>query len=80
MSCDPIDCDRAARRLWAFLDGELPAEDVAEMERHLAECVKCHGLTEQQRGFLAALGEMECADDPAVEALRVRVREMLRGG
>jgi len=80
MSCDAIDCDRAARRLWAFLDGELPAGEVAEMERHLIECMKCQLVMEEQRWFLAALRDMDCADDPAIEALRARVRAVLNRG
>lgn len=30
----PIDCFEAARRLWAYLDGELEPSSAAEMEQH----------------------------------------------
>ena len=50
------------------------------MEGHLIECLKCQLVMEEQRRFLAALRDMDCADDPAIEALRARVRAVLNRG
>src|SRR5579871_5664210 len=32
-----------SQRLVAWLDGEMPGDEAAKMERHLAECAQCRG-------------------------------------
>lgn len=36
-----IPCEEVITFLWAYLSGELPAEKVAEFERHLSVCPSC---------------------------------------
>jgi anti-sigma factor RsiW len=73
----PIDCMEAARRLWAYLDGELDAPSAAEVERHLGECARCREVTRTQRRFLGLLGDLS-TDAPGAVDLRVRVEAALR--
>lgn len=73
----PIDCVVAARRLWAYLDGELDAPSAAEVERHLGECARCRDVSLTQRRFLGLLGDLS-ADAPGAEDLRVRIEAALR--
>jgi hypothetical protein len=37
-----------------WLDGELPAEEAAALEAHVAECEECKALVAEARGFIAA--------------------------
>ncbi len=37
-----------------WLDGELPHEEAAELEAHVAECDECKALVAEARGFIAA--------------------------
>lgn len=73
----PIDCVEAARRLWAYLDGELDAPSAAEVERHLGECARCREVSRTQRRFLGLLGDLS-ADAPGAVDLRARVEAVLR--
>ena len=50
-----IDCHEVMKRLWEYLDGELPAADVDEVRAHLAECGRCYPQYQFQLAFLAAL-------------------------
>ena len=72
-----IDCLEVARRLWAFVDGELEATSAAEVERHLGECARCFGVTQAQRRFLEAVGDLSTDANAAVD-LRARLVEALR--
>jgi hypothetical protein len=38
----------------AWLDGELPAEESASLEKHVAECAACTAAVAEARGFIAA--------------------------
>ena len=73
----PIDCFEAARRLWAYLDGELGAPSAAEVERHLGECARCSAVAQAQRRFLGVVGDLS-ADAAAAADLRARVEAALR--
>ena len=46
--------------LWLepYLDAELPAQQVKEIDSHLAECEACRGLVAQQRAISALLHEV----------------------
>ena len=49
------DCSRISQKLSAYLDGELTAQDRAEVKAHLAGCAACagelHGLTAADAGL-----------------------------
>lgn len=46
---------RIERSLSAYLDGELPPEEVAEVERHLAECPSCRAELDDLRATVRIL-------------------------
>lgn len=71
-----IDCREAVRRMWAYLEHELPAAPTAEFETHLDACQRCCGELE----FSRHLREMvvERAAMPAVPAdVRARIDELI---
>lgn len=50
-----IDCTSAVRRLWDFIELQLPEQEQSEMEEHLAFCRRCCGeveFAEELRVFL----------------------------
>lgn len=73
----PIDCLEAARRLWAYLDGELEVQLAAEVDQHLGECARCFGVSRTQRRFLDAVRDLS-ADPSAAADLRARLEAVLR--
>jgi mycothiol system anti-sigma-R factor len=61
-----ITCAEAVERMWAYLDGELTADDRAALEEHLGFCRVCCGEVEfaqELRGFLARSAGEELPDD-----------------
>ncbi len=50
-----IDCHGVMKRLWEYLDGELPAHEADEIAEHLAMCARCQPQYRFQLAFLAAL-------------------------
>jgi anti-sigma factor (TIGR02949 family) len=63
-----ISCDEAVRRLWEYLEDELPADDRGRVDGHLALCRRCCGEAE----FTAALRDLlrsatGCPVPPVVE-------------
>jgi anti-sigma factor RsiW len=44
-----IPCEEVITFLWAYLGGELPAEKVAEFDRHLAVCPSCVNYIESYK-------------------------------
>ncbi len=74
-----IDCTEAGRRLWAYLDGELAAPSVTEMEAHLTSCAKCLRLNQSQRQFLGLLHDDRTPTglEAQAAALREKVRQRL---
>ncbi len=49
------DCDAVLRRLWEFLDGELPLSEAERIRAHLLECAGCRPRYRSQMRFLVAL-------------------------
>lgn len=67
-----IDCTTAIRRLWDYLDAELDASHMAEVEAHLRGCSECG----PHFAFARTLAEQIAASRVAVEpceALHERV-------
>lgn len=75
-NCEHVDCQEAARRLFAYLDGELPASEADAVQQHLTHCGPCLTLSERQREFLGLVGETDTPQG-AVEALLAKVRAKL---
>ena len=67
-----IDCEAAVRRLWDYLDGQLDAARMAEVDAHLDACRRCPPHFAFARTFLDALAAGRREHAPPV-ALRDRV-------
>ena len=72
------DCARIRSRCHAFLDGELPAPEVAEVRAHLEGCDRCRTAFERERAFLDAVAEG--GRETAPPGLRRRVEAVLESG
>jgi anti-sigma factor (TIGR02949 family) len=71
-----VDCGEAARRLFGYLDGELTAEQVGEIEAHLAECGSCAEADAAERKLIAAIKATAASSSDL--ALRARVLAAIR--
>ena len=73
-NCGPA-CEEALERLESFLDGELPEEELGNIQQHLADCHPCtdRATFEEQ---LRSLVRHKCVDQ-APPALFDRVRAHL---
>ena len=60
---DHVTCRELVERLTDYLDGVLPAEDCAEIERHIVICRGCSNYVEQFRSTIDLLGRI-AADEP----------------
>ena len=73
------DCRSVIRRLWEFLDGELPGAEADEIRQHLAECEACNPQYRFRLRFLNALVRAYAARElPPPEFVR-RLRGALDG-
>ena len=52
-----MDCQKIQDNLSAYLDGELPAEDARQVERHVEECAVCRDLLRELRSVADVLGD-----------------------
>jgi mycothiol system anti-sigma-R factor len=65
------ECDGVLDRVYAYIDGEVPEDDVESIRRHLDECAPC--LEEYQvEAALKALVRRSCTER-APEQLRRRI-------
>lgn len=64
-------------QLDAYLDGELAAADVGELEAHLRACPACSRLEQRRRAVSAAV-RAQVPRIPAPDTLRAQVRSALR--
>ena len=67
-----IRCSDAVRQLWQYLEGELPGEDRAKVDEHLAACLRCCGEAEfadELRRFLTTHGQEEDIPDAVRQRL-----------
>lgn len=71
-------CQEALERLEAYLDGELPHEDVDDIRHHLAACYPCTDRVSFEEQ-LRAIVRRECTDE-APPRLLVRIEEALDEG
>jgi anti-sigma factor (TIGR02949 family) len=70
-------CDDAMRRLWEYLDEELPEAETEDVGRHLAKCPRCG----RRAAFEQRLLERITAVAPEygeLAALRERIAGVLR--
>lgn len=59
-----VDCQHVMKRLWEYLDGELPSEDVTALREHLAVCARCYPQYRFQLTFLATVARAGAATTP----------------
>ena len=71
-----VDCQHVMRRLWEYLDGELPEDEVAALGAHLAECGRCSPQYRFQLAFLGLVGRAAAAGRARPELAR-RIRSAL---
>ena len=71
-----VDCDEVLREVELYLDGELPAEQVTHIEKHLGVCGGClHRVEFRQE--LRALIARKCGNEVLPESLLIRVRRVI---
>jgi anti-sigma factor RsiW len=71
-----LNCNGVIRRVSSYIDGELEATVVEEIELHLKECRDCTILVQQTRLTVHLYYDSDLVDFP-VEA-RARLHETLR--
>jgi anti-sigma factor RsiW len=74
------DCQRTLDRLAPYVDGLLPANEHAEVDRHLKACAPCRGLAARERGGQAALRQESARlrSEPLPPGLRSRCEALAR--
>lgn len=75
MTEDRLSCEEVIERLFEYLDRELDAGLVNEIERHLERCRDCCSRAEFERKLRAKVAETGTARAP--ERLRRRVRKLI---
>jgi anti-sigma factor RsiW len=73
-------CEEVLELLSAALDGELTAQEQAELNAHLAQCPSCSALSAQLTGLHRAMGELEEVPAPVGFADRVMAQVSAEGG
>ena len=75
------DCPRILERLAAYIDELLPAEERAEVDRHLGRCPPCQTCaSEEQTARIVLRARAFCLRAAGVPpALRARCEELLKG-
>ena len=71
-------CEDLAERIERFIDGELDAHEVAQLDAHLTECLPCveeRGLRERIRGLVRE-GCSEVAPPELVARVRARLADV----
>lgn len=71
-------CDLMELRLVALLDGELPPEEAALLESHLAECADCQARHRELQAVLGLADRWEIPPAPSVPTV-VAHEESLMG-
>ena len=70
------DCATVQERSWEFLDGELGADELAGIARHVVLCVSCRQAVAFDRSFLELLRRQRArpAPGPLVWLVKVSLR------
>jgi len=58
MEMKMMDCSRIKNKLSAYLDGELPEEDIREVRRHLFVCSACESELNKLRNLKGMMGRL----------------------
>jgi anti-sigma factor (TIGR02949 family) len=68
----PINCEQVLKYLFAYLDGELDADQLLEISVHLDACRSCFSRAEFERRLKGHLRELAQENVPADFEQRVR--------
>jgi anti-sigma factor RsiW len=71
-----LNCNSVIRRVSSYIDGELAATVVEEIELHLKECRHCTILVQQTKLTVRLYYDSDLADLPV--DVQARLRETLR--
>lgn len=71
MSAGALSCRQAVERLWAYIDGELPAGETERVHEHLAACQDCYPHYDFQKAFLDFVRRQ--SEQPIPPGLRRRI-------
>jgi anti-sigma factor RsiW len=71
-----MNCQGVIRRVSSYIDGELEATIVAEIELHLKECPECATLVWQTKLIIHLYYDADLADFPV--DVQARLHETLR--
>jgi len=58
MSCLRLD------QIYLYLEGQLPASEIKELEKHLASCLKCQEAVEERKVLLQASQTLPLLETP----------------
>lgn len=72
-----IDCHEAERRLHRYVDRELSAVEMAEVQQHLDACENCRARFRFEAG-LRRLVRNAAQKEPTPHGLRERIRRLRR--
>lgn len=72
----PIDCERALRQIFEFIDHELEGDEREAMQRHLDTCKSCFSRAEFERRLKAKLRPLRQAEADA--KARARIEALLK--
>ena len=71
-----MNCQGVVRRISSYIDGELEATVVEEIELHLKECEECTILVQQTKLTVRLYYDSDLVDFP--EEVQARLHETLR--
>ncbi|HXV09324.1 MAG TPA: zf-HC2 domain-containing protein [Burkholderiales bacterium] len=71
-----IDCERALKQVFDFIDRELGAADHEAMHRHIETCKSCFSRVEFERKLKTKLGALR--EEKATEQMSERVKDLLK--
>ncbi len=71
-----MNCEQMNDLLWAFLDGELTAQEEEQMHAHLEQCADCRALLEQLQTLRTSFSDLE--EIPAPEGFAEGVMNRIK--
>ena len=72
---EEIDCLEAIEMLYAYLDGELDGEELAQYEHHLGHCRSCFSRSQLETALNKRI--QDSGKDEAPDALQNRLRNLI---
>ena len=74
---DNIGCEQALKRLFEFIDRELPDDERDSVERHLRTCRSCFSRMEFESRLKQRLSTL--SSDAVPQKARDRIRDLIKG-